>query len=55
MTLKVNSIKWPTEGWEMFNRKGEHPRRGFQLDLGVKAWKDEPVLLQVCSSPSCNT
>lgn len=27
----------------MFKRKGEHSGRGFQLDLRVKAWKDDPI------------
>lgn len=35
----------------MFNRKGRAFRE-FQLDLGIRARKDEPILCQVHSIPS---
>jgi len=44
ITLKGNSTKWPTGQWEMLIDSG--------FQLGVKVWKDGPILLQVCSIPS---
>ena len=44
ITLKGNSTKWPTGQWEMLTKSG--------FQLGVKAWKDGLILLQVCSIPS---
>ena len=44
ITLKGNSTKWPTGQWETLTESG--------FQLGAKAWKDGPILLQVHSTPS---